>query len=382
MIRYLWLAQALAVLALAQDNSALTRERGYWVDTVTGTVAAGDSVRVVTAGAVRIQGEQRGDVSYSLKRRVRAPDEVSARAMLDAMAVHAVRRGSSTVVEVGGPDPRRASAELCIRVPRRMHEAVVESRGGEIEIADLDGAVRVATAGGAIQVDRVGGTVAVRTGGGAVRLDKIGGAVECFTGGGTITAGLLGGEATLSTGGGEIVVREARGMVHARALGGNIRIERADGGVQAAAIRGLVDVVQSGGPVKVETGTGSIRVRASTDVHCESETGTIQLQATSGGLRAITRTGSILADLSGVTKIESSALVTSSGDITVLIPSNLAVTVEAINSTSGAQRVVSDFGAVHQRPGAGSATEVAVNGGGPLLRLTTAGGTIYLRRQK
>jgi DUF4097 and DUF4098 domain-containing protein YvlB len=381
MIRYLWLAQAFALVALAQDSSALTREGAYWVDTVTGTVAAGDTVRTVSAGAVRIQGEQRGDVSYSLKRRVRAPDEASARALLDAIAVHAAQRGATTLLEVGLPDPRRASADLCIRVPRRMREAVVESRGGAIQIADLDGAVRVATAGGAIDVDRVGGSVTVRTGGGAVHLDKIGGAVECFTGGGTITAGLLGGEATLSTGGGEIVVREARGMVHARALGGNIRIERADQGVHAAAMRGLVDVVQSGGPVRVETGTGSIRVRASYDVHCESETGTIQLQATSGGLRATTRTGSILADLSGVKSIESSTLVTSSGDITVLIPSNLAVTVEAINSTSGAQRVVSDFGAVHPRP-AGSPTEVAVNGGGPLLRLTTAGGTIYLRRQK
>jgi DUF4097 and DUF4098 domain-containing protein YvlB len=243
----------------------------------------------------------------------------------------------------------------------------------------------VATAAGAVQIDRIGGAVTVRTGGGGVRLDKIGGTVECFTGGGNITAGLLSGEATLATGGGEIVVREARGLVHARTLGGNIRIERADRGVQAAAMRGLVDVMQAGGPVRVETGTGSIRVRASANVHCESETGTIQLQANSGGLRAITKTGSILADLSGVQKLENSTLVTSAGDITVLIPSNLRVTVEAINSTSGGQRIVSDFGGARPRPDrgtTGSVAEVAVNGGGPVLRLTTAGGTIYLRRQK
>ena len=379
MIRTVWLAHAVALAALAQTSSGVAREGGYWVETISGSVAAGESLRVVTAGAVHIQGEERGDIVYSLKRRVRAADQASARALLDGIAVRTARQGAQAILEVTTTDSR-AAADLRVRLPRRLREAVVESRGGAIEIADLDGAARVATAAGAVEVNRVGGGVAVRTGGGAVRLDQIGGSVECFTGGGTITAGLLRGDATLATGGGEIVVREARGMVKARTLGGNIRVERADRGVQAAAMRGLVDVIQSGGPVRIETGTGSIRVRASTNVHCESETGTIQLQATSGGLRAVTRTGSILADLSGVETLESSTLVTSAGDITVLIPSNLRVTVEAVNSTSAGQRIVSDFGGVHPRAGTGSVAEVALNGGGPLLKLTTAGGTIYLRR--
>lgn len=381
MIRYLWLAQAFAVAALAQTSSGPAREGGYWVETIDGSVAAGDRLRVSTTGSVRIQGEQRGEVAYSLKRRVRARDEASARALLAGIAVKATRQGVLTVLEVSMPD-RRASADLSVRVPRRFRETAVESRGGAIEVADLDGAVTVATAAGAVNIDRVSGGVGVRTGGGAVRLDRIGGSVECFTAGGSIQAGLLSGEATLGTGGGEIVVREARGLVRARTQGGNIRIERADRGVQAAAANGLVDVVQAGGPVRVETGAGSIRVRAATDVHCESGTGTIQLQATSGGLRAVTRTGSIVADLAGVQKLEDSVLVTSAGDITVLIPSNLRVTVEAINSTAGGQRIVSDFGGVRPRPGAGSVAEVTVNGGGPVLRLTTAAGTIYLRRPK
>ncbi len=263
MIRTLWLAPLFALAALAQTSSGPAREGAYWVDTVAGAVAAGESVRVVTAGAVHIQGEQRGDIAYSLKRRVRARDEASARALLDAIAVKAIRQGARTILEITSSDPR-AAADLHVLLPRRIHEAVVESRGGAIEIRDLDGATRVATAAGTVDVNRVGGGVAVRTGGGAVRLDQIGGGVECFTGGGNITAGLLGGEATLATGGGEIVVREAHGLVRARTLGGNIRIERADRGVQAAAIRGLVDVIQAGGPVRIETGTGSIRVRAST----------------------------------------------------------------------------------------------------------------------
>ena len=88
MIRTAWLAQAFAVAALAQTSSGLAREGGYWVDTLTGSVAAGETVKVVTAGAVHIQGEQRTDIAYSLKRRVRAPDEASARGLLDAITVN------------------------------------------------------------------------------------------------------------------------------------------------------------------------------------------------------------------------------------------------------------------------------------------------------
>ena len=367
MIRTLWLAQALALAALAQTSSGVAREGSFWVETVTGSVAAGAKVRVTADGAVGIQGERRGDIAYSLKRRVRAADEASARVLLGRIVVKAGRQGEWTAIEGIGPDALRAPADLRLRVPRQTRETAAESRGGAIEIADLDGSARAATAVGTIAVDRVAGGVTVRTGGGSV------------------TAGLLGGDATLGTGGGEIVVHEARGLVRARTLAGNIRIERADGGVQAAAIHGLVDVIRSGGPVTVETGTGSIKVGEASDVRCESGGGAIQLQSASGSLRAITTAGSILADLTGSLQLRSSALATAAGDITVLIPSNLRVTVEAINASSGSQRIVSDFPAIRprlERGNMGSAAEGALNGGGPLLQLTASGGTIYLRRQK
>ncbi|HXN47545.1 MAG TPA: hypothetical protein VN893_12945, partial [Bryobacteraceae bacterium] len=142
MIRSVWLALAFALAALAQTSSGLAREGGYWVDTITGSVSAGASVRVATAGAVHIQGEQRADITYSLKRRVRARDEAAARMLLDAIVVKAVREGARTVLDVTGPDPRSAP-DLRIRVPRKLRDVSVESRGGAIEIADLDGAARV-----------------------------------------------------------------------------------------------------------------------------------------------------------------------------------------------------------------------------------------------
>jgi hypothetical protein len=384
MIRNLWLAPALTAIALAQTNPGPKQEGGYWVDTVSGTLAARAKVRVTTLGAVHVQGESRGDVAYSLKRKVKARDEASARALLDRIVMKSVPEGEWTVLEVVAPNPRRASVDLHLRVPRDLREAAIESRGGAIQILDLNGAVQAVTAAGAVQADRIAGGMTVRTGGGTVRLGSIGGGVECFTGGGSIVADSLGGDSNLGTGGGEIVVHEARGLLRARTLGGNIRVEHAQRGVQVAASAGLINILQAGGPVMAETGAGSIRVQTANDVHCKTNAGTIQFQATSGGLHAITQTGSVLADLSGVKRIADSALATANGDITILIPSNLRVTVEAINSSSGSQRIVSDFAAIRprlERGDIGWAARGALNGGGPLLRLTASGGTIYLRRR-
>jgi hypothetical protein len=95
--------------------------------------------------------------------------------------------------------------------------------------------------------------------------------------------------------------------------------------------------------------------------------------------------GNIVAGFSGTRKLENSTLRTNRGDITALIPSNLAVTVEATNNTPGAQRIVSDFQEIRPRLQEGNSRSEAsgsINGGGAVLRLVSSGGTIYLRRQR
>ena len=82
-----------------------------------------------------------------------------------------------------------------------------------------------------------------------------------------------------------------------------------------------------------------------------------------------------------------SMLSTNAGDITVFIPSNLALTIQAINESGGSGRIISDFPQVRSQAGGppGMAPVVAqgvLNGGGPLLRVNVVGGTIYLRRAK
>jgi hypothetical protein len=168
-------------------------------------------------------------------------------------------------------------------------------------------------------------------------------------------------------------------------MGGNIRVERAALGVEAAAGAGLIEVSDAGGPVVAETGAGSIRIRSASDVRCDSGAGAINLQSVSGSLRAATKSGSIVADFTGASRLLDSSLVTALGDITVFVPSKLPVTIEAVNSTPGANRIVSDFGEIGPRREQGNSRSEAggaINGGGPMLRLSASGGTIYVRQRK
>jgi hypothetical protein len=86
--------------------------------------------------------------------------------------------------------------------------------------------------------------------------------------------------------------------------------------------------------------------------------------------------------------VEKSYISTGSGDITILIPSNLAVTVRAQNHSMGrVGRIVSEFPEVRVQSASTSVpgrmvAAGAINGGGPLLTIAASDGTIFLRRQK
>lgn len=70
----------------------------------------------------------------------------------------------------------------------------------------------------------------------------------------------------------------------------------------------------------------------------------------------------------------------------VLIPSNLALSVLARNESGANPRIVSDFSEVRSKSIGFSRPPVvfegAINGGGPLLSINTAGGIIYVRKLK
>ena len=128
---------------------------------------------------------------------------------------------------------------------------------------------------------------------------------------------------------------------------------------------------------------GPVEVGAAASVECESGAGGVRIGNILGSMQVSTMMGSILADLLGG-KPADSFLASGDGDITVLIPSNVGVTIRAESEMADTiRRIVSEFpGIPVRRQGAQIVAEGPVNGGGPLLRISATQGTIFIKRQR
>ena len=398
-IRSWWVAAFVAAaMPLLAGQQAIVAEGGLWKQ-VSPFRTSGEPIsrlQITSRGPVRVRGERGAKrVSGLLTKRLKASDEGSARLRLDRIQVAVNIQGGVLMVDITGAESDGAELVLEMTVPRQLQQTAVQTRWGEVDLTELDGAVFVESGGGTVRLDAIGQDAIARTGGGEMRLGRIGGSINCATGGGTIRVDTIGGNAEFATGGGEIWVREVKGALRASTAGGSIHIGRAGAEVMANSGGGLIEVAHAGGAVAATTLGGSIEVGGGKNVQCESGAGTIRLKAASGALRAATSHGMILAEISPGATLSNSILAASRGDIIVYLPSNLAVTVRAriepagANSSDGvgtemAHRIVSEFGEIqgHWDRGRVITAQGRLNGGGALLELAVSGGSIYLRRLK
>jgi DUF4097 and DUF4098 domain-containing protein YvlB len=377
-----------AVLALAQE-APIRREGAHWVQVITGSIAIPPDCRlkVETRGPITLRGIPGDRISYSIKKRVRAGSEAEARTLLKASAVRTIaRNGTATITLLQRARPL-VSAEMELRSRPDLELAAVETVGGDIQVYDIKGAVQAESGGGLIQMDRIGSDVTAKTGGGEIRLGSIDGSIRCFSGGGLIQVDSAGKESWLETAGGDIFVRESGGPLHTSTAGGNIQIQHSAAMVSARTSGGRIEVLRANGIVLADNSGGSIQVGSAAGVRVASAGGSIRLRGSSGSLRAVTDVGSILAELMSGVPLQDSILSTGAGDITVYIPSNLSLTVKALNENGPAGRIISEFSEIMVRNASEAAkehvlAEGVLNGGGPVLRLTSTGGTIYVKRQR
>ena len=383
-----------AAAALLAQEGQVTREGRYWVQTMEGSAPAAGMTRfrVSSIGGISMKGEATDQVRYTARRRVRAGSETEARRLLQKAQIRVVRRGPLTVLEVEYLQCGRCgfSADLKITAPRVTEEVVLETHGGSLDVNDIDGRVNGETAGGTIQMDRIGKAVRAATAGGSIILGTIGGPVQCETAGGSIQLGSVRGDAVLTTSGGNIDAEQVEGKLRAETAGGSIRVRRVSQGVRAGTAGGSIFLGQIGGPVTAETAGGTITIEsASGGVRAENANGSIKLIDVSGAVRAATAAGNILAQLMASGKVGESLLETSMGNIVVLIPDSLRLTIRAdIEVASSVNRIQCDFPGVQVRmadQGFGPRTVVAegpINGGGPVLRIRNTTGTIQIKKRE
>lgn len=324
----------------------------------TGTIPAHPMLRITTMGDLIVRGVK-GDVLRYKSAQTTAP-------RVEGMRV--------TFTEPG---------TVHLEIPRGTRLLQLITQSGTIDVADLDGAVRADVMAGKVVVDRIAGDVEIHSAGGPAFIGSVGGLVKCYSAGGAIHAAMVHGQGIFETGGGDIQLGQVLGAIRAITAGGGIQIQRAGGDVYADTFGGPIEILRALGMVVAKSAAGPIQIDDAGSVQCKSNSGTIRLNNASGRLLASTMHGSIVAEILAGHPMQDSYLSTASGDISVSIPSNVGVTVQAECDSGGNRRAfLSEFPGMQVFERGGTLiVRGLVNGGGPVLRLSDVGGRIELKKK-
>ncbi len=371
---------------LAQD---VAKEGSEWVRRQSGFEAVSlQAVRIEVhaQGGIVVRESPDNRLSYTFTQRIPVGSRTEAQAQ-QLLGGGLLQRQSvnGTMFVLAEGTSGNVTTVLELGVPRHFSFAALDVKfGGDISVYDFWGNVAAGTTSGSIRGDRIHGSVIAKTGGGEIRFGTIDGSMECVTIAGSIIIESVGGGVDCQTGGGQTTVKQAGGPVTLHADGGDISVERAGSSVDARSASGFINVGQAGGKVIAITRGGSIQVGPAPGVHAESGQGRIHVRGVSGPLSLQAAMGSILAELLNGVQIQESSFMSRAGDIRVVMPSNIAVSVMATEDSGGNPRIQSDFSELHasqfgwQRPPV--VVQGAINGGGPVLHLSSP--VIYLLKSK
>jgi hypothetical protein len=316
--------------------------------------------------------------------------EPEARASFDRAELSARRLGpDGAYIEFRHPQGRpmsRLDASICVLVPSRFN-LDLDTESGSIQVADLDGDLRAATAGGDIHAAGITGTARVQTSAGDIDLGNVNQRLDARTAGGSIRVGDVKGDAYLETSGGEIVSGVVGGSVRAQTAAGDILLRGVAGPVMVQTAGGQIQLGQCGGPVHAQTAAGSIHVDGARGrVEAETAGGSLELLRLMSGVRAGTAAGQIIAQIDASREtFSSSTLESSVGDLQVYLPADLPLTIKALIDNAAGHKIASDFPLTERRDagdwGVGPVqASAALAGGGAPLNLHTALGNIEIRK--
>ena len=249
-----------AILAFAQD-APIRREGSHWIQVVTGSIPAplDCKLRIETRGPVTLRGRSATQITYTIKKRVRARTEAEARALLSAAAIRATSRNGVAKITLAQRARNSVNAEMELGSRPDLGYVAIDTAGGDLQIYDIAGGVDAQSAGGLIQMDRIGSDVSAKTGGGEIRLGDIAGSIRCYSGGGLIRVDRAGKESWLETAGGDIFVRISGGPIHTVTAGGNIQVQHASSMVSARTAGGRIEVLRANGIVLADNSGAHFR---------------------------------------------------------------------------------------------------------------------------
>ena len=380
----------LAPLALAQE-AQISHENGAWSQATSGTLAAARNLRIkLDMGSVVLHGGEQSGISYVVHTRSYSSEQ-DARHQVGSFKINSYVKGDTAWIEAvwQGGRPRKFSGEFVINLPRNTDWVKIETGGGGVEAKGISGHVSIQSGGGRIRVDDVGGEVDVETGGDSIDVGTVGGDVKLQTGGGNISIGSVKGNIHAETGGGNVLVLSGEQSAVVEAGAGNVEIRRCLGKVKASTGGGSINLGDIGGPADISTGGGSIHLTSAKGrVGANTGAGTVELYGVPSA-RVETGAGGITVKLINTGAAQNdSMLETSTGDITVYIAADVALSVRASIELGNGHHIRSDFPDIHiasegnQWEPKTLNAEGKLNGGGPVLKVRTTTGDICFVRAK
>lgn len=383
---------AITALPLFAQNSRIYREGNAWVEEITGTLPQARNLKVTTdVGAINVNGgNNNNEVRYTVRKRAYTSSEDHARRVFQGFGITAVKRGEYAIFEGSwdGERARKFNAEFVISVPRDMSLVKLESDGGSINVRSINARLEAETGGGSVRLDDLGGTTWAETGGGSIDVGNANGELKLTTGGGSIKVVSAKGKVIASSGGGSVSVGKAAAVM-VETGGGSVDVDTCET-AQVETGGGTIELGNINGPVTLETGGGSIRLNgASGPVKVSTGGGSLDLWKLSQGVRAETGAGTITAEFVGTPPMGTnnySLLQTSAGDVIVYVAPDVKLSIKAVIQTAFGHHITSDFGGLNINTEGGQwgpktiYADGSLNGGGPLLKVRTTIGNIFIRK--
>lgn len=246
------------------------------------TVQPGGNFKATTQGGdITIRTADIAEVRITAKQVVRASTEEEADEILAKLTLTMEQAGNDVTAEAkyekrasgswfGNWPPVNVSFE--VTVPKHFN-LNLNTSGGDVTAATVQGNVRARTSGGDMKFDRVDGEIDAHTSGGNIILKEGTALAKLGTSGGDIEVDRAGGPTQVSTSGGDITINSVSQLLSATTSGGDVRATLTEPMKQDAVLS------TSGGNVRVEVVKGAgFELDASTsggDVRAEGVTITI-----------------------------------------------------------------------------------------------------------
>jgi len=218
-------------------------------------------VDIGTGGSVHIKGSDGNEIRARWQTNGRDAENIR-------VAVEKTGRGARITSSYG--DGRRQggqSLEIWVTTPRRF-DLDVRTKGGNVEVADIEGKIAGQTMGGNVSFTGINGDLSFSTMGGNISLADSDVDGKVSTMGGNITVKNVAGDAHVSTMGGNVVLeniverggRSIDKVVEVSTMGGNIAVANAPRGARVETKGGNIVIKKSAESVDAKTMGGNITI--------------------------------------------------------------------------------------------------------------------------